>query len=108
MENKTNNISRNKELIEEIHYESGGILYIYSDGSRSYTPSSNYLKFKERVTKINCPNNKLSRTIRHNRNKLLFQEGICVSGDRLLDKLLTPQTRFNFTNIKTRTYNEKQ
>lgn len=48
------------------------------------------------------PRERTLATIRHNRNKLLFEKGICISGDKLIDKIFKApsDTKFDFSEVK--------
>ena len=88
-------------LVETITYPSGGSLLIYKSGKTHYQPSQRYFdRLKELEIKKLTEEEKLKKFINYRRNKILWEKGICVVGERLLDKLLTKYTKFNFTKLK--------
>ena len=92
-------MSHNKKIIVEvIDYPSGAKLHVFKDGSNEFIPSQKYQDFIKSIPFIKVGDINKKR-IAHNRNKLLFEKGVCVSGDKLLDNLLTPKSKFNFTKI---------
>lgn len=95
-----------KDIVEQVIYPSGGTLEIYANGTRSYIPSETYRKKVEKANRCivtSSPKDKTRIAIKHNRNKLLFNKGVCITGNRLIDKVFQgPTPKFNFTKVKTK------
>lgn len=89
-------------IVETITYSSGGSLLIYNSGRTEYQPSQRYFdRIKELEIKQLTEDEKLKKFINYRRRKILYEKGVCVVGERLLDKLFK-RTRFNFTKLKLR------
>lgn len=87
------------KIIEEISYPNGGKLRVYEGNRISYIPSE---KYKQKLEELN-KKSKLTleeRIAKLKNNKNLYKKGICISGNKLIDKILRTHEIFDFSKVQ--------